>query len=170
MKGGGETMGNLERMRAIQAQAKAAKAEQDAEQQQPKQAPPSNGDKAKKPPKEKGPTIHYKCGHERTVKDLEHGFCPTCIRDNDRRRRQHRLQNRGMRRENKTLAFRFPVGTFFGNPTWDGEKWTGTLVVGGDPALTFTAENTAVEHLLRRLKDAYMQSLKNSVDTPKEKV
>lgn len=111
------------------------------------------------------PTVQYRCGHSKPIAELAGQDCPTCR--NTARAAKNKARHQA--RSAKPVAgdpnvFRFPPGTGFGSVIWDGSEWQATLYVP-DPAnsglsiFSASASGTAVEHVLRDLKQQYVASL-----------
>jgi hypothetical protein len=109
-------------------------------------------------------SVVYRCLHTELIARFKSGDCPPC---RAKRRREKAAKERE-RREKKwadaSSQFRFPPGSFFGNVSWDGVTWAGSLSVPqpNGTIRQWHGTGTAVEKVLRALKDAYVASLAES--------
>jgi hypothetical protein len=106
--------------------------------------------------------VVYRCLHTELIARFKSGDCPPC---RAKRRREKAAKERERRDAGRqAVPFRFPPGSFFGNVSWDGVTWAGSLSVSqpNGTIRQWHGTGTAVEKVLRALKDAYVASLAES--------
>jgi hypothetical protein len=106
--------------------------------------------------------VVYRCLHTELIARFKSGDCPPC---RAKRRREKAAKERERRDAGRqAVPFRFPPGSFFGNVSWDGVTWAGSLSVPqpNGTIRQWHGTGTAVEKVLRALKDAYVAGLAES--------
>jgi hypothetical protein len=116
------------------------------------------------PPPPEVKHVEYRCGHRELIARFQSGDCPPCRAKRGREKAAKERERREKKRADASSQFRFPPGSFFGNVSWDGEAWAGSLSVPqpNGTIRQWHGTGTAVEKVLRALKDAYVAGLAES--------